>query len=77
VQRFGAVTLTARFSAALAALHWGPRSFSMIAGVHERTVYRWMHEIGEPPDALVMWLEGIAAYVRDHPAPQPRSQTRL
>lgn len=60
---------TARLSAALHTLHWGPTALAEELDVNERTVRRWLSGQNEAPAAVVRWLERLAAFHEAHPPP--------
>lgn len=61
---------------AMATLRWGVSSFAGAARVSDRTVQRWLAAQNEPPEVLVAWVEGLAAFLRDNPAPPPERTRR-
>ena len=64
------MTPTARLSAALATLHWGPATLSRLLGVSERSARYWLTGRYDPPADVLAWVEGLAAYVAAVPVPR-------
>jgi hypothetical protein len=60
---------------ALATLRWGASALSTEIGVNERTVRRWISGDNAPPDAILQWLDRLAAFHRDNPVPQRKEMT--
>lgn len=63
------MTPSDRLRDALATLHWSGRSLAAILRTDERKVRRWASGAYEPPEAVVAWLEALAAYHASHPPP--------
>lgn len=63
------MTPTARLSAAMDTIGWGPQTLAERWNVNERTVRRWLAGQNDPPEPLLSWLERAAAWVRDNPPP--------
>lgn len=58
----------------LATLHWSPGILAKLVGRPMRTVQSQLRR-GNLPEAERAWLAGIAAYLRDHPAPNETGRT--
>jgi len=67
------LTPTERLSAALHTIGWGPQTLANQWGANERTVRRWLSGQNEPSEPLLLWLEGLARYHAEHPAPPLRA----
>ena len=59
----------ARLNAALDALHWGGVALAAQTGVNDRTARRWISGQNPPPVAILTWVERLAAFHRENPAP--------
>lgn len=58
-----------RLHRAMSVLRWGALDVAAETGVNERTVRRWLRDDYEPPARLLAWLETLAAFHGEHPAP--------
>ena len=58
-----------RLSDALATIHWGPIDIAKLLSVNERTARRWIAGQNDPPDRILDWLDRLATFHRDNPAP--------
>ena len=63
------MTAADRLRSALDRLHWGGQSLATILGVNERTVRRWCAGQNDAPQAVLDWLDRLAAFVDANPAP--------
>lgn len=63
------MTPATRMSAALGLLRWTASDVSLLCRVNERTVRRWLAGTYEPPQAVLDWLEALAAVHRHTPPP--------
>lgn len=63
------MTSSERLSIALATLQWGPRSLSRATGISERTIYRSLAGEAEMPERIMAWLERLAIFIVENPAP--------
>lgn len=54
-----------RLDAVLTQLRWSQRTLAGLTGYSLRTIARWQ----TVPAPIAEWLEAMAAYLRDHPAP--------
>lgn len=64
------MTPSSRLSTAMATLRWGVSSFAGAARVSDRTVQRWLAAQNEPPEALLAWVERLAAVHSANPPPE-------
>jgi transcriptional regulator with XRE-family HTH domain len=55
--------------ACLKAIGWSQRGLADRLGYDEGVVRRWMRGNGGPPRDVDAWLESLAAFHREHPAP--------
>lgn len=60
---------TERLCVALTTLHWGPTDLADEVDVNERTARRWIAGQNETPELILAWLETLAAFHADNPAP--------
>ena len=58
-----------RLRAACASLGWTARALAMHCRVSSDTGWDWMHGRVLPPERVVVWAEGVAAWLADNPAP--------
>ena len=63
------LTPASRLHDALRTLRWSQRTLADFFRVNERTVRRWAAARYPIPAASLTWLERVAAFVRDNPAP--------
>lgn len=61
--------LRGRFDGALATLCWGAVALARAVGCRDSTARRWVSGKYALPEALVAWLEDLAAYHRSRPPP--------
>lgn len=58
-----------RFRSLLITIGWGSDMVAKRLGIHARQVQRWARGGELPPDAVLVWLERLAACIEAHPAP--------
>lgn len=51
-------------------IHWSRRTCASILGRTETTVRRWAADETPTPQRVMDWLEALAAFHRQHPAPE-------
>ena len=62
-------TPATRLRAALASLHWSGRLLAALLRRDSRQVRRWTSGAYDPPEAVLAWLERLAAFHVEHPPP--------
>src|SRR5215467_5021273 len=70
--RSGGGMTAAAFRAHLEALCWTQRGLAALLGVSPTIVNRWAIDHTDVPEPVAVWLEGLAAYLAEHPAPRHR-----
>jgi hypothetical protein len=58
-----------RFRDCLATLHWPMRSLAKRLGLDERQVRRWAYGESDVPPPLASWLDDLARFHAERPAP--------
>lgn len=61
------MTPATRLRAALCTLHWTATALAKEAEVSVRLVQYWLKGRYEPPEPVLVWLEGLAWYHENHP----------
>lgn len=64
------MTPSARIDRALLELRWSLGTFAEVADVSYATVKKWRNGRYAAPEAVLAWLDDLAAYVRAHPVPE-------
>ena len=64
-----------RLSIAMLHIGWGATGLAEQVGVNERTVRRWISGDNPPPEPILEWLEGLAAFHQADPPPQRKELT--
>lgn len=63
------LTPATRMRTALDTLNWSQRGFAALLGVERSHVARWCSGRYEPPQDILAWLEGLAAFHAANPPP--------
>lgn len=68
-QRVTPSAMAGRLRAALPLTGLSPLELSRVLGADYHDVRRWCNGQREPPENVVVWLEGLAAWHAAHPVP--------
>lgn len=66
----------AELKAALATIGWSGRELSVRAGCHRNLPVAWMRGIIPVPQPIGAWLQRVARFHEQHPAPEWRTIQR-